>query len=79
MKNCQNSLFQLTNAINKKRKIFPPLKTLAGDIAFSDEDKANALANTFLNCHKISINSHSPYALVIDRHCQQCFDQLLAY
>ena len=62
-----NSLFQLTNALNKKRKIIPPLKTTTGDIAFSNEDKANALANTFLNCHKISINSHSPYALVIDQ------------
>ena len=49
-------------------KIIQPLKLFTkGDNAFSDEDKANAIANTFLNCHKISINSHSPYSLVVDQ------------
>ena len=60
------SLFQLTNTLNKKRKIIPPLKTISNNLSFSDEDKANALSQTFLNCHNISINSPSPYQTEVD-------------
>lgn len=63
-----NSLFNLTNALNKKRKIIPPLKTISNITPFSDEDKANALAQTFLSCHNISINSPSPYQLQVDQN-----------
>lgn len=54
-----NSLFQLTKALKSKKVAMKPLNKIGGDMAYTDADKAEALADGFLNCHLITSNSIS--------------------
>ncbi|KAG5684921.1 hypothetical protein PVAND_014129 [Polypedilum vanderplanki] len=53
-----NSIFSLTKALKKKKCSIPPLIG-SSNLVYSDEDKANSLANTFKNNHLI-VNSIDP-------------------
>lgn len=55
-----DSLFQFTKSRKKKRHILPPLES-NNSKAYSDKDKANMLANCFLEAHEASSNAVSKY------------------
>lgn len=50
------SLYQLAKCLKNKKSCSPPLVNPDGSLSHSNEEKANAFADAFLNCHKISLD-----------------------
>jgi endonuclease/exonuclease/phosphatase family metal-dependent hydrolase len=55
-----NSLFEFTKSVKKKNQLIPPLKD-NNDIAYSSHNKAELIAETFLDIHNVSANSTSKH------------------
>lgn len=56
-----NSLFSKTKSFKRKKDPIPPLVTLNGAIAYSDQSKAEAFADAFYASHTLTLNSSSPH------------------
>lgn len=54
------SLYRLASSIKRKRIEVPPLSRPDGDFAFSDEEKAQLLADNFYSIHESAANLTSP-------------------
>lgn len=55
------SLYLLAKNLKKRKSQIPPLKTQNDEMAFSDKDKADAIASAFLDIHQTTINSPSSH------------------
>lgn len=61
-----NSLFQFSRCFKKKKSNIPPLKTSSSVEAFSDKDKAQALAEVFKEAHNLTRTNVSPFEQRVD-------------
>lgn len=63
-----NSLWQFIKSLKNKKHIIPPLKNVANNsLAFSEDDKAKALAENFRKSHLITANLNSRQEIKVKR------------
>jgi hypothetical protein len=62
-----NSAYSFARALKGKKQPVPPLAKADGSVAYSDEAKANALAESFLSNHQVSLNSNSKFDQMVSR------------
>ena len=64
-----NSLFEFTKSIKKKNQRIPPLKD-NNDFVYSSHNKAQLIAETFLDIHNVSANSTSQHESIVRESIQ---------